>query len=117
MQVEWNPQARPFVPPVMAPTPAYHQGEQEEVEELVGSKHDIRSGRGGWAGWRYVERLNLCYEPKFEDKYWDRESGTIRKVMKKKRGWRANGGDEAEQNGTTCHRAQRENEVLRTDRR
>ena len=95
----------------MAPTSAYRQGEQAEVEELVG-KHDIRSGRGGWARWRYVERLNLCHEPKFKGKYWDKESSTIRKVMKNKRGWRANGGDETEQNGTSCHRAQRENDFL-----
>ena len=67
MQFQWNPQARPFVPPVMAPTLAYRQGKQEEEEELVG-QHEIRSGNGGWAGWCYVGRLNLCHELKFKGK-------------------------------------------------
>ena len=67
MQFEWNPQARPFVPPIMAPTPAYRDGEQKEEKELVG-KHDIRSGNGRWAGWRCVERLNLFHDPRFKGK-------------------------------------------------
>ena len=101
----------------MTPTPAYPHGKQEDEKELV-AKHEIRSGNEGWEGWRHVGRLNLCHEPKFKGKCWDRESSTVREVMKKK----AVGAqtEATRQSRTAPHATERNKktiEFLRTDRR
>ena len=52
-----NPQARPFVPTVMATKLAYRRGKREGGDELV-SELQIRYGNRKWVGRRGVGRLN-----------------------------------------------------------
>ena len=67
-----NPQARPFVPTVMAPKLAYRRGKREGGEEPV-SKHQIRSGDGRWEERRGVRRLNPRRETKTKGRNGDRK--------------------------------------------
>ena len=60
-----NPQARPFVPTVVAPKLAYRRGKQEGGEEPV-SKQQVRSGNRRWAARRGVGGLNLRLEAKVQ---------------------------------------------------
>ena len=79
-----NPQARPFVPTVMAPKLAYHRGKREGGEEPL-SKHQIRSGDGRWEGRRGVGRLNPRRETKTKGGNGDRERETREEVKNRRK--------------------------------
>ena len=85
-----NPQARPFVPTVMASKLAYRRGKREGREEPVG-KHQICSEDKRWEGRRGVGRLNPRHETKTKGKNGDREREmreevtNRRKVLARKR--------------------------------
>ena len=96
-----NPQVRPFVPTVMAPKLAYRRGKREEGDESV-SKNQIRPGNGRWVGRRRVGWLNPRREAKCKARTGTGKGGQEIKSQRGVNVWRANGGGETEQSGTSC---------------